>query len=44
MVLVPFLHASISIFLGSVIPSVQNKKLSITFIPVIIVFGNLSAA
>ena len=36
---VPCLHLSIFIFLGSPTPSVQKSKLSIMFIPVIILLG-----
>ena len=41
---VPCLHSSIFIFLGSLTPSVQNNKLSIIFIPVIILSGNFKTA
>ena len=41
---VPSLQRSIFIFLGSVLLSVQNNKLSIIFIPVIILSGNFKTA
>ena len=43
-VVVPARQFFIFIFLGSLKPSVKNNKLSITFIPVIILFVNFNTA